>query len=95
MEYNFDQVHNYFERLVFEEVARRAQQPAYTGYTADMLADVACLALNRLPARYVRHDVDMMFYLTEPERQAMDHSLDEVLKFSFALVMERNARSLR
>ena len=31
MEYNFDQVHNYFERLVFEEVARRAQQPVYTG----------------------------------------------------------------
>jgi hypothetical protein len=95
MEYNFDQVHNYFERLVFEEVARRAQQPVYTDYTADMLADVACLALNRLPARYVRHDVDMMFYLTEQERQAMEHSLDEVLKFSFAFVLERTARSAR
>jgi hypothetical protein len=95
MEYNFDQVHNYFERLVFEEVARRAQQPVYADYTADMLADVACLALNRLPARYVRHDVDMMFYLTEQERQAMEHSLDEVLKFSFAFVLERTARSAR
>jgi hypothetical protein len=95
MEYNFDQVHNYFERLVFEEVASRAQQPVYADYTADMLADVACLALNRLPARYVRHDVDMMFYLTEQERQAMEHSLDEVLKFSFAFVLERTARSAR
>jgi hypothetical protein len=95
MEYNFDQVHNYFERLVFEDVARRAQQPEHRAYTADMLADVACLALNRLPARYVRHDVDMMFYLTEQERQAMEHSLDEVLKFSFAFVLERTTRSLR
>jgi chlorite dismutase len=95
MEYNFDQVHNYYERLVFEEVARRAQAPDYMDFSSDMLADVACLALNRLPARYVRHDVDMMFYLTEPERQAMEHALEEVMRFSFALVQERTARSAR
>jgi len=95
MKYNFDQVHNYYERLVFEEVVRRSQDPAHADYTADMLADVACLALNRLPARYVRHDVDMMFYLTEPERHAIEVSLDEVLKFSFGFVKERMARSLR
>jgi hypothetical protein len=95
MNYNFDQVHNYYERLVFEEVVRRAHEPAHADYTADMLADVACLALNRLPARYVRHDVDMMFYLTESERQAIEQSLDEVLKFSFAFVKERMARAAR
>lgn len=95
MEYNFDQVHNYYERLVFEEVARRAQSAQYAGFTADMLADVACLALNRLPARYVRHDVDMMFYLTEQERQAMEQGLEEVLQFSFGFVLERTARSAR
>jgi hypothetical protein len=95
MEYNFDQVHNYYERLVFEEVALRAHQPEHMDYTSDMLADVACLALNRLPARYVRHDVDMMFYLTEQERHAIEQSLDEVLKFSFSFVKERMARSAR
>ena len=47
MEYNFDQVHNYYERLVFEEVAVRAQSEAYSHFTSDMLADVACLSLNR------------------------------------------------
>jgi hypothetical protein len=95
MEYNFDQVHNYYERLVFEEVAVRAQSEAYRHFTPDMLADVACLSLNRLPARYVRHDVDMMFYLTEQERHAIEQSLDEVLKFSFGFVQERLARSAR
>lgn len=93
MEYNFDQVHNYYERLVFEEVASRAHREEYRDFSPDMLADVACLALNRLPARYVRHDVDMMFYLTEQERQAIEHSLDEVLKFSFSFVRERTARA--
>ena len=95
MEYNFDQVHNYYERLVFEEVARRAHAAEHADYTADMLSDVACLALNRLPARYVRHDVDMMFYLTEQERLAMEQALEDVLKFSFALVRERTARANR
>ncbi|MDD2881348.1 MAG: late competence development ComFB family protein [Rhodoferax sp.] len=87
---NFEQVHNYYERLVFEDIARLSE--AYATYSADMLADVACVALNRLPARYVRHDVDMMFYLTEQERHAIDESLTEALTYAFALVGERMAK---
>ena len=90
MVFNFEQVHNYFERLVFEEVARRAQ--AYPDFNADMLADVTCVALNRLPARYVRHDVDMMFYLTEHERHAIEQSMAEALAFAFGFVGERTAK---
>ena len=91
MVFNFEQVHNYYERLVFEEVVLRAAQ--YPTFTNDMLADVACVALNRLPARYVRHDVDMMFYLTEQERQAIELSLEEVLSFAFRFVGERSAKA--
>src|SRR5450830_758253 len=89
---NFEQVHNYYERLVFEAVAR--QSAAHPGFTSDMLADVACVALNRLPARYVRHDVDMMFYLTEHERHAIEESLNEALTFAFAFVGERMAKRI-
>jgi hypothetical protein len=91
MVFNFEQVHNYYERLVFEEVARRSEQ--HREFTPDMLGDVACVALNRLPARYVRHDVDLMFYLTEQERHAIELSLEEVLQFAFAFVLERSAKS--
>jgi hypothetical protein len=93
MVFNFEQVHNYYERLVFEEVARRAEE--YPAFTSDMLGDVACVALNRLPARYVRHDVDLMFYLTEQERHAIEVSLEEVLKFAFGFVLERASKSTR
>jgi hypothetical protein len=93
MVFNFEQVHNYYERLVFEEVARRAE--GYPDFTADMLGDVACVALNRLPARYVRHDVDLMFYLTEQERHAIELSLEEVLQFAFGFVLERATKSAR
>jgi hypothetical protein len=91
MQINFEQVHNYYERLVFEEVARRSGD--FSGFTSDMLADVACVSLNRLPARYVRHDVDLMFYLTEQERQAIELSLEEALQYAFRLVGERAAKA--
>ncbi len=91
MVFNFEQVHNYYERLVFEEVARRAQNAP--DFTSDMLCDVACVALNRLPARYVRHDVDLMFYLTEHERHAIELSMEEALQFAFGFVLERATKS--
>ncbi len=91
MEFNFEQVHNYYERLVFEDVARMAVD--YPQFTADMLGDVACVALNRLPARYVRHDVDMMFYLTEQERHAIELSLEQALQYAFNLVEARTSKS--
>ena len=90
MAFNFEQVHNYYERLVFEEVAQRAH--LHPHFSPDMLADVACVALNRLPTRYVRHDVDMMFYLTEQERHAIELSLEEVLQFAFGFVAGRVAK---
>lgn len=57
-----DFLHNYYERLVVQEVhdqSERVQQG-----DRDFLADVACVALNRLPPRYIRHDVDMTFFMS-------------------------------
>jgi hypothetical protein len=87
---NFEQVHNYYERLVFEEVLRRSANRPELG--PDAIGDIACVALNRLPARYVRHDVDLMFYLTEHERHAIELSLAAALDFAFMYVAERSAR---
>lgn len=92
MAFNFEQVHNYYERLIFEAVAKHAGE--YPDFSNDMLGDVACVALNRLPARYVRHDVDMMFYLTEKERHAIELSLEDALMFAFRFVRERAAKSV-
>jgi len=60
-----------------------------------MLADVACVALNRLPARYVRHDVDLVFYLTEHERNAIELSMAAAMDFAFIYVTERAAKAAR
>ena len=92
MDFDFEQVHNFYERLVFEEIARRAVGD-YRHFTPEMLCDVACVTLNQLPVRYVRHDVDLMFYLTPEERQADAQAMAEALKFAFALVEQRTAKN--
>jgi len=63
----FDSIHNYYETLVVRELIDRYAKEIKT-MDEDYLQDVACLALNMLPARYVRHDVDMAFFLTSSER---------------------------
>ena len=63
-----DSVHNYFEQMVFDQLLRsneRAQADQ------EFMADVACVALNRLPPRYVRHDVDMTFFLSPDDLDDM------------------------
>ncbi len=80
-----DNIHNHYEKLVFDEVL--AQQ-SKTGRELEegMLEDVVCVALNNLPARYVRHSVDIAFYLTMPEREQMDKLVRNAVKDAFALV---------
>lgn len=65
-------VHNYYEKLVYEQLWRASERAQTDSH---FLADVLCVALNHLPPRYVRHDVDMTFYLSSVEQ---DEMLDKV-----------------
>lgn len=88
---SIEQIHNYYEHLVLDEVVRRARN--LPNATADMVADMACVALNRLPARYVRHDVDLVFYLTETERHQSDAALLAALDYAEKLVLSRSGEA--
>ena len=88
----FDSIHNYYERLVFEEVLRVAserRQPV----DPQLLPDVACLALNRLPPRYIRHEVDFSFYLTDAEREDQKRRVGDAVAQAFAYVTSGVARA--
>lgn len=88
---SIEQIHNYYERLVVDEVVRRVRDNP--DVTADMVADMACVALNRLPARYVRHDVDLVFYLTEAERHQSDTAMDAAISDALKLVLARSQQA--
>lgn len=67
-----ESIHNYYEAMVFEQLNRASDRAASD---PEFMADAACVALNRLPPRYVQHDVDMTFFLSPTE---MDEMLNKV-----------------
>ena len=85
---NFEAIHNYYEPLVIEHVMNTIAKD--DNHDEDFLEDVVCLSLNRLPARYVRHDVDMAFFLTTREREKMQHDITEAVLNAVHTVTERN-----
>ncbi|MFZ5520745.1 MAG: late competence development ComFB family protein [Pseudomonadota bacterium] len=90
---DFSSIRNFHERAVFEAVTARA--PHYPLISAEQLPDVACVALNRLPPRYIRHEVDLVFYLTERERLENERSVDESVQFAFEFVQARTVMRAR
>ena len=81
-----DSIHNYYEHLVLEEIAavsERAQEDV------DFLADVACVALNRMPPRYIRHDVDLTFFMSPMEMEEMERKVTNAVSEAIAYVETR------
>lgn len=62
-----DAIDNFYEPLVADAIEETREE----GDSQDYLTDVMCVALNRLPAKYYRHTIDMMFYLAEGELETM------------------------
>ena len=89
----FESIQNYYEQTVLEQVAKRAA--GYPGLDRELLADVACVALNRLPPRYIRHRVDFVFYLTDKERTDSERAVDEAVTYAFEFVQARAAMRAR
>jgi hypothetical protein len=54
---------------------------------------VACVALNQLLPRYIRHDVDFSFYLSEAERQENLRQIEDSVTKAWAYVLERKKRT--
>lgn len=90
----FSTIHNHHERAVFDAVLEAA--PRFPAIDApELLADVACVALNRLAPRYIRHDVDFSFYQTEKERAEAQRATERAVAFAFEFVQARSLMRAR
>jgi len=69
---SMDSVHNYYERLVFNEIKEKYGEKVEDD---NILSDMACIALNQLPTRYIRFDIDMSFYMTSNEHAAIENAV--------------------
>lgn len=81
-----DQIQNYYENKVVDAINRIAQPK---GYSQEQLTDLACLALNNLPTRYYRHEVDLAFYMSALEHEEIDGKVEKAVINAIAY-LEKN-----
>jgi hypothetical protein len=89
---DFESIHNHHERAVLDEVI--AQAKIRPSVEARLLADIACVALNQLPPRYIRHDVDFNFYLSAAEREHNEQQVRDSVAYAFDFVVARTRMKL-
>jgi len=87
----FDTISNYYEQLVIDNITKNVVVPSDVVHD-DFVLDIACIALNKLPARYIRHNVDMIFYTESSERDEMLNSVDSTVKEAYDYVLEHHPK---
>ncbi len=93
-EFDFDSIRNHHERAVIAAVKAGAERFAHLR-DAGLLPDVACVALNRMGPRYIRHEVDFAFYLNDKERAENERAVGDAVSFAFEFVQARAAMRAR
>lgn len=81
-------ISNYYEQLVTDrlwEIVEDQAQPLSQVF----IEDVACLALNNLPACYVRSRVDKGASVTEQQYQTMREAVDKAIIDAIDQVRDR------
>ncbi len=76
---SFEAVHNFYERLVEEYLSTIIEDPDNT-LSEEEYEDIACISLNALPPRYVKYDVDVLFYVSEAEQREMRDKVIRAIK---------------
>jgi hypothetical protein len=91
----FESIHNRHERAVFDKIREvSARFPNLIG-NEDLLADAVCVALNVLPAHYVRHDVDLSIHMSDAQREKDAKAVGDAVEFALNLVQSRRVAGER
>ncbi|MFT6916738.1 MAG: competence protein ComFB [Motiliproteus sp.] len=78
-----EHINNYYETMVADALAVQLKG---TNLDIEERADIACVALNHLPPRYFRHQIDMAFYLSGTEHEEMNAKVHKVVAEAIAYV---------
>ena len=88
---SFSDLQNYYERLVFEYINDTLVEK-YSDVGEDFFLDVACYALTRLPSRYMRHEIDMAYYLAPGERTELLKQVEEAVLSAAEFIHSRRQK---
>lgn len=77
---DLETVHNFYEKKVFDEINENYLD---AGLTENQLADLACIALNRIPPKYIRYDIDMSFYMSGEEHHEVEDRVQKAVSKAY------------
>jgi hypothetical protein len=72
-----------YEQLVIEHLLKVGAD-----LSSEAQADAACLALNRLPSKYVRNAVDCMLFITPTDIERIGRAVDMAVINAIARVLD-------
>jgi len=84
-----DDIHNYYEKLVVDYININKLDATHS---PEFLSDLCCIVLNQLPSKYIRHEVDMAFYLPQSERWEMEMNVREAIERALEFMSSRDTR---
>ena len=82
-----DNIQNYYELLVIEALAKEVEGK---NIDEDVLTDVLCIAINHLPPRYIRHEVDMAYYTSPLERKEIEDKAKKAVLDALEFIKKTN-----
>ena len=85
---SFETIRNYYEHLVTQRIVETLGKQ-FPAPDSEYLADVACVALNHLPPRYMRHEVDMAFYVSPQERDEIVIKVNTAVELAVRFIAQR------
>ncbi len=86
-----ENIHNFYEKLVSEALVEQLKDAPID---IEQLSDIACVALNHLPPRYFRHEIDMAFYLSPTEYKEMKDKVGQAVKEAIAYVEQSHREEI-
>lgn len=78
-------ISNYYEQVVAAEIHRQLDREPQES-SLDFMADIACVALNRLPPKYYRYEVDMAFYMSPTELNDVSELVEAAVREAIIFV---------
>ena len=82
-----DNIQNYYETLVLESLAKQIKGQ---DYDEEVLIDVLCIAINHLPPRYIRHEVDFLYYMSPIERHEIEQKAEKAVEEALIYIKNKS-----
>jgi hypothetical protein len=92
---DFGSVRNHHEQAVYRAVIETAPHFPGIRHRPELLVDVACVALNRLPPKYIRHEADFSFFLSDREKADTELAVSEAVEYAYGFIQARTAMRAR